>query len=373
MTSVMASDSLSTPPAPGAPTAPPPRAFCVALGSNGPVKLTGESPRDFNGAIAQASIAWIDLTQDDLDREAPPAASALGFSADLVARLLSGRQLSAYEDLETELGLALPAVRVAELRVRASPLLILLRKGLIVTLHSPEIGRMGRLYRYADIVMKKFKPSLAWNDRLTAFLIRILDENNDSNFAGLRKIEEEGGKIGQLLVEPTSVRPEIGREIYQMKQALIKYLDTMWATLDVLNSLRYGDAETITDDPRLLQRITILGEEVNRHISLSEQMSAVLASGLEVLQSIYNNQLTVLNNRITYVALILAIAGTAFFLPNTLATIGPETLGLEKGSRWWLPLLLLSSVLSGLFVYLFLRFKGWIPRSPAMGSAPPKK
>ncbi len=357
----MASNPLPAPPAPGA--SPPPRAFCVVLGPNGPVKLTGESPRDFNGAIAQASIAWIDLTQDDLGREAPAAASALGFSADLVTRLLSSRQLSAYEDLETELGLALPAVRVAELQVRTSPLLILLRKGLIVTFHTPEIGRMGRLYRYADIVMKKIKPSLAWNDRLTIFLTRILDENNDSNFAGLRKIEDEGGKIGQLLIEPTSVRPEIGREIYQMKQALIRYLDTLWATLDVLNSLRYGDAEIIADEPRILQRITILGEDVNRHISLSEQMSTVLASGLEVLQSIYNNQLTVLNNRISYVAFLLALAGTAFLAPNTLATIGPEALGLERGSPWWLPLLGLSSVVSTLIVYVIIRLKGWIPRS----------
>ncbi|MEM3086521.1 MAG: CorA family divalent cation transporter [Halobacteria archaeon] len=356
----MASAPVSAPSAP----APPPRAFCVALGANGPLKLTGQSVQDFSAALSQASIAWIDLTLDHLAEEAPAAASSLGFSQALATALLA-RPTSAYEDLETELGLAVPAVRIDALQVRVTPLLVLLRKGLIVTLHSPEIGRMGRLYRYADIVMKKLKPSLAWNDRLTLFLTRILDENNDSNFAGLRKIEEEGGKIGKLLIEPASIRPEVGKEIYQMKQALIAYLDALWATLDVVNSLRYGDAETITDEPRLLQRVAILGEEVNRHISLSEQMSTVLASGLEVLQSIYNNQLTILNNRISYVAFLLALAGTAFLAPNTLATIGPEALGLERGSPLWLPLLGLSSFVSTLVVYTVIRLKGWIPRTQA--------
>jgi hypothetical protein len=65
------------------------------------------------------------------------------------------------------------------------------------------------------------------------------------------------------------------------------------------------------------------------------------------------------------VAFLLALAGTAFLAPNTLATIGPEALGLERGSSWWLPLLGSSSVVSTLVVYAFIRLKGWIPRARA--------
>jgi len=32
----------------------------------------------------------------------------------------------------------------------------------------------------------------------------------------------------------------------------------MWATRNVLDSLRYGDAETVTDDERLLEWIGLL-------------------------------------------------------------------------------------------------------------------
>jgi len=63
----------------------------------------------------------------------------------------------------------------------------------------------------------------------------------------------------------------------------------------VINSLRYGDAETITDNQKLLQHIGILGDDINRQIALSEHMSEVLVSGLEVIQTIYNNQLQMLN------------------------------------------------------------------------------
>lgn len=355
MASVTVPGSPAVPPGPAAPPDEPrPRAFCVALGSNGPAKMTGQSAQEFTPALSQASIAWIDITVDSMAEGAPPAATSLGFSPSLVTSLLV-HPTSAYEDLETEMGLAVPAIRIDNLQVKVASLFILLRKGLIVTLHSPEIGRMGRLYRYADIVMKKIKPSLAWNDRLTVFLTRILDENNDSNFAGLRKIEEEGGKIGRLLIEPTHLRPEVGKEIYHMKQALITYLDALWATLDVINSLRYGDAEIISDDTRLLQRVTILGEDVNRHISLSEQMSTVLASGLEVLQSIYNNQLTQLNNRMSYVVSLFTVLGTAVLVPNTLATIGPEALGMSNRDPMWLIFLGTLTLLSAGTAYALTR------------------
>ena len=107
-----------------------------------------------------------------------------------------------------------------------------------------------------------------------------------------------------------------------MKHALITYLNTLWASWDVINSLRYGDAETITDNQKLLQRVGILGDDINRQIALSEHMSEVLASGLEVLQSVYNNQLQILNNRLALMVGYLTIIGNCAFLYQTrLATI----------------------------------------------------
>ncbi len=43
-----------------------------------------------------------------------------------------------------------------------------------------------------------------------------------------------------------------------MKHALIVYVGGLWATVDTLNSLRYGDAELISDDEKILGRINAL-------------------------------------------------------------------------------------------------------------------
>src|SRR3989338_9746880 len=106
-----------------------------------------------------------------------------------------------------------------------------------------------------------------------------------------------------------------------MKHALIVYLGSLWSTLDVLNSLRYGDPLLLTDEDRLLDQLDALSSEVNTHIVLAEHLSEVLASGLEVLQSIYNNQLQVLNNKLAMVVTYLTIIGTAVLVPNTIATV----------------------------------------------------
>ncbi len=120
-----------------------------------------------------------------------------------------------------------------------------------------------------------------------------------------------------------------------MKHALITYLNTLWASWEVINSLRYGDAEIISDNSKLLQRIGILSDDINRQIALSEHMSEVLASGLEVLQTIYNNQLQMLNNRLAFVATWLAILATAVMVPNTIATVfGIASIGENMDPLW---------------------------------------
>jgi magnesium transporter len=261
------------------------------------------------------------------------------------------------------MGLMLPAVTVKKFDVFVSPILILIRKDLILTIHDEKVNRLVRFSRYADAFMRKIKPSLVEPDKLSIILTRIIDENNNKNFDYLREIEAQGDELSKILMDPTTPRGIIGPEIHSMKHALINYLDTMWATLDVINSLRHGDAELITDSPKLLARLGILSDDVNRHIALSEHMSEVLASGLEVLQSIYNNQLQVLNNRLALVVGWLTLLGTAVLVPNTLATIFSNS-AFEMGpeDKWWFSILLiLSTIISTLMAYLWVKKKGLLP------------
>jgi magnesium transporter len=337
-------------------------AFYVSLSKDGvTTKVESDNVSEIVGLLKEDALEWMDFTVENINEDSFFIATSLKFSLQLVASVLSERY-SSYEDLDSELGLMLPAVRVERFDVKVYQLLILFRKNLIITIHPKEVVRLAKIYRYADIFMKKIRQDLPWMDKLTILLTRIIDENNQKNFNGLRMIEEEGDELGKFMVMPKAPRTEIGNDIYKMKHALITYLNTLWASWDVINSLRYGDAETITDNQKLLQRIGILWDDINRQIALSEHMSEVLASGLEVLQTIYNNQLQMLNNRLAFIATWLAVLATAGLVPNTLATI----FGIGKINDlidwpWIVTILILSTIICTYMMYLLFKKKEWLP------------
>jgi magnesium transporter len=339
--------------------------FCRALQADGSINTTDvESSESIKEILATAVIAWVDLRTPDFENEYR-LATEIGFSEGLVTALMTGYR-NLYEDFKNEMGIKLPSVQISgavELDVKSHSTLVLLKKNIILTIHPMEVDRRwARLRRYADSVLKKLPPGLSSEDRMTTLLIRLIDSNNDRNFEHLRQIEERGDALNKRLMDPRTPRNLLGPQIYGMKHALIVYLDALWESVDVIRNLRYGDADLITDDPKLLDRVGVLAEDVNRQIGLAEHLSEVLASGLEVLQSIYNNQLQILNNKLAMVVTYLTIIGTALLVPNTLATIlGNSAFGMELKDRgWYLTLIIVSTVLATLISFLWIRKFGWI-------------
>jgi magnesium transporter len=327
--------------------------------------------KDCRVVVEKSNVAWVNVTLPDIRAGAPDVAVGFGFSRDLIDKLFEAEK-SEYEDRDTELGMLIPAVRVSGWEIHISPLLILVRRNLILTLHPCEIKRFVRFSRYAEGVMKKFKDSQTVTDRITLLLIRLIDENNEKNFDGLHTIEEEGERFSQYLVDTEGKADELGPKIHNIKQSLVEYSGALWASLEVLHSLRYGDADTITDNPKVLDKMSILVEDVTRNIQLSEHVSEVLASGLGVLQTIYNNQLQIynnqlqlLNNKLALLAGWLAIAATAVAVPNTLATI----FGIGKVADL-LPVEVIifvtvaSTVIATYFTYAYVKSKSLMPTSP---------
>lgn len=312
-----------------------------------------------------SSIYWLDYTADDLEQEAIHIAAITGFSEILMANLLKSKR-NGYEDFGNEMGIFLPAIVVTGFDVKLTPLLILIRKNLILTLHSSEVKRFFRLRRYADTFMRKLPANMPDVDKITLVLIRILDENNNKNFEHLLEVEEQGDILSDSLADPSTPRELIGRQIHEMKHALITYLGGLWATVDVLSSVRYGDADLLTDDIHILDKTTALLAEVNSHIGLAEHLSEVLASGLEVVQSIYNNQLQILNNKLALVVSYLTILGTAFLVPNTIATaMGSPAFNLTPADKkWYVTLLVVSTVGSTILAWWVVKKLGLLPKRP---------
>ena len=335
-----------------------PSTTCVMLHNDGQVERITEKPlEEYLRTIPTASVAWVDCTVQDIEKELEKILGIMGFSQIPAHKLFSGF-LSSYEDADTELGIRMPSVMVQGFDVKVRPLIILMRDNLIMTVHDENLVRLIKFFRYAPAFMKKMKADVRI-DKLTLILERILDENNDRNFEYLREIEKHGDDISRRLIDEEYNKKIIAREIYEMKHILITYLDALWATKDVIENLRYGDADLITDDDKLLGKIGLLSDNIDRHIELSEQMSNVLASGLEVMQSIYNNQLQVMNNRFALVTAYLTVLGTAFLVPNTIATV-VSSLGYnvkETGLLWWYILFLaittvIATIISFLWVWI---------------------
>jgi magnesium transporter len=287
-----------------------------------------------------------------------------------------------YQDFDKELWMRFPSVQIRGNEVKAHPFLILIRKNLVLTLHVRLVDkRFIRLRRYSETILRKIPLEAKPDDKLTILLLRILDANNDSNFRHLRAIEEFGDELNRDLMDQNTDKSKLGPKIYEMKHALIIYMNALWESVDVLQTIRYGDAELLTDDPKLANMFSAMVDQVKSQIGLSEHMSEVLASGIEATQAIYNNQLTIannqltisnnqltiLNNRLAKLAAYLAIVGTALLIPNTIATIlsnavwayGPESLGP------YLALMITTSVIGSVIMWYWIKKKGLLPKEDA--------
>jgi magnesium transporter len=337
------------------PSGPVPLSFCILLYQDGSIERMVDQPlAEYFAAIHKASMIWIDCSTLDDEKDIEQIAQIAGFSKIPIPKLTTGFY-SAYEDYDTELGIMLPSVTVKTETMTVHPLFVLIRENIVITVHSDKINRLLRLSRYAPQFFKRISTENT-PDKITLMLERIIDENNDRNFEYLREIEMHGDAISKSLIEENLAKRKIAHDIYRMKHVLIDYLNVLWATKDVVDSLRYGDADLITNDEKLLGRIGILSDNIDRHIELSEQMSNVLSSGLEVMQSIYNNQLQNLNNRFALVTAYLTVLGTAFLVPNTIATVAGS--GIMEGTmaaQWWyIPLLIGSTVIATLASFLWV-------------------
>ena len=332
--------------------------FVISLfGKNKTNKVHSKNFRDLKKSINSKKLSWVNCCVENIEKKAFEIADCFGFSENLVVDLLS-KQFSAYMDLDSELGLVLPAVKVRNLTVSNSKIIILIKKNLIVSIHPKKVTRFMRFTNYAETFIKKMPFNLSSQDKITILLNRLIDKNNEKNFENLRLIEEEGEKISGSLVNKEVSREHVGADIYHMKQSLIRYLGSLWDSLDVINNLRYGDSVLITDDKKILGDISSLASEIKTQIGLTEHMSEVLSSGLEVIQSIYNNQLQIMNNRLAFMVTWLTVLGTAVLVPNTLATIfGIPSISEHLDWQLTIIILVLSTIFSAWFSYWFIKRK----------------
>jgi magnesium transporter len=356
------------------------RWFCLNYDSSGKTcKKEAETLSPLLESVRNSVISWIDYITDDPNKDLPLVATQLGFSEMFASNLSSGNQLN-YQDFDSELFMRIPSIQIRGNDVQAYPLFFLIKKNMVFTMHLRLVDkRFIRLRRYSEAILRKLPVETTPEIRLTILMSRIIDANNDSNFRHLRVIEEFGDDLNKDLMDPATDRTMLAPKIYDMKHALIVYMNALWESVDVLHTIRYGDAELLTDDEKVLNRVSILVDEVKGQLALSEHMSEVLASGIEATQAIYNNQLTVtnnqltisnnqltkLNNRFALLAAYLAVLGTALLIPNTIATMLGNAVWVYGPRDLWIYLLLIigTTAIGSFAMWLWIRKQGLLPKN----------
>ena len=355
--------------------------FCMGLEPSGKTfKQEADSPTNFIDILNTSTVAWVDYITDDPMKDLPVIATQMGFSEGFISNLTCCDQLN-YQDSDTEMWLSFPSIQIRGTEVKAYPLIVLIRKNLVLTIHVRLVDkRFIRLRRYSETILKKIPIDSTPEDRLTILLSRILEANNDSNFRHLRVIEEFGDELNRDLMDQTTDKAMLGPKIYTMKHALIIYLNALWESVDVLQTIRYGDAELLTDDQKIVDMFAAMVEQVKSQIGLSEHMSEVLASGIEATQAIYNNQLTIANNQLTIsnnqltifnnrlakLVAYLTIIGTALLIPNTIGTILGNSVWVYGPESLWLYLFLMVG--TTLFGSLLMWY--WVKRNRLLEEIP---
>jgi len=355
--------------------------FCMGLEPSGKTfKQEADSPTNFIDILNTSTVAWVDYITDDPMKDLPAIATQMGFSEGFISNLTCCDQLN-YQDSDTEMWLSFPSIQIRGTEVKAYPLIVLIRKNLVFTIHVRLVDkRFIRLRRYSETILKKIPIDSTPEDRLTILLSRILEANNDSNFRHLRVIEEFGDELNRDLMDQTTDKAMLGPKIYTMKHALIIYLNALWESVDVLQAIRYGDAELLTDDQKIVDLFAAMVEQVKSQIGLSEHMSEVLASGIEATQAIYNNQLTIANNQLTIsnnqltifnnrlakLVAYLTIIGTALLIPNTIGTILGNSVWVYGPESLWLYLFLMVG--TTLFGSLLMWY--WVKRNRLLEEIP---
>ena len=312
-----------------------------------PFKKPSVTLEDLPAETTSGHLTWIECVVDSIIDDSPKILEKCSITME-ASVLLSG-YVSSYEDRGETLGLMIPFVVPGNNKAQTAPILIFMKKDLIVTIHDDYGGKITKLYNYAHTLLRKLPKNVdTWTDGQTILLARIIDEISEANFSILRLIVERAEQFEIDIAASRQVTRDISLELSDMKTSLLTFLNAVWASYDTVHNLKYGDADMVSDDEIILGKFEVILGRLDRQIQMAENVMQMVATGVNVVQA-------EVTNKVTIFIIWWTVAGTAALVPNTLATVfglypnheqlfGPISYGL-----------VLSTILSAAFAYHYVR------------------
>lgn len=296
--------------------------------------------------ISISNLMWIECVVDDIINETPTILKKVNIKLD-VSVLLSG-YLTSYEDIGDTLGIMLPFIVTGSSITQTSPLLIFLKKDLILTIHDDYGGKIQKLHTYSENLLRKLTQDPSrWNDRQTLLLFRIMDEVSEVNFSVLRFIVEKTEQLELDLTNSRQIKRDLSLELSDMKRSILTFLNAVWAIHDIIRNLKYGDSDMLTDNDDILEKFEVILSRLDRQIQTAENVMDVISTGMVIIQTETSNKLTTL-------IVWLTVAATAVLVPNTLATIFGIPNFVEQYT-WIVPILVASTIISTIITYKYTK------------------
>ena len=292
--------------------------------------------------LSIGNLTWIECVVDDIVDETPKILEKLNIKMD--PKILLSGYVTAYEDVGDTLGIMLPFIVTGDSRTQTSPILIFMKKDLIVTIHDDYGGKITKLYNYSTSLMRKLpKEPDQWADREPILLFRLMDEVSETNFSSLRTIVEQAEQLEIDLAGSRQSDRDVGYELSNMKRSLLTFLNAVWATHDTVRNVKFGDPDMLTDDDDILEKFEVILGRLDRQIQMAENVMEVISTGVTIIQ-------TETSNKLTKLIVWLTVAATAVLVPNTIATIFgiPD---LQISWIWVIPILVISTFISAFITY----------------------
>ena len=324
-----------------------------------PTKFFSDHPERLASIAERAEAAWVNCIVGDVRADAEAMAANFGFNFRLVRQVLEARY-SDFVDNETQAAMMLPSVQIRGGHVHTHPVLFLLREGLILTIQDRHITRFAMFARYSETHLKKIPAEWRRTDKTTSILLRLIDENNERNYNGIKELAGEIDKVSKLLVEHELGFAKLSKAVYELKHQVTVFQASLWENYQTLRTIQHGDADLISGRPEILDRIDALIEENSWYIQLGENLTMILGSGAEAMQDYYAIHLLRYNNIISFTSVWLAVLGAMFLVPSTIATaLASSAYAVGPKDVWWYSALLIGTTLASCGVVYLAVTKFW--------------
>ncbi|MDZ7360534.1 MAG: magnesium/cobalt transporter CorA [candidate division KSB1 bacterium] len=307
---------------------------------------TANSVAGVRQAFQDGTLYWLDI-EDPTESEEEVLWEIFNFHHLAIEDCIATHQYPKIDDYGDYLYLIVHAIEYDKTAsaFRTSELDVFLTERFLLTFHYKPM-RSTTLRRH------RLNEGAIAPDRRSAFLLHQILDNLIHNYGpALEDFEKRISNIEELIIKKPE--PRVLDRIFKFKKETLNLKRILGPQREVINRLSRGEFRLIPAELRAYYRDIF--DEISCYAEIAESHRDVIMMALDAYLSATSNRLNEVMRALTLISTI--------FLPLTFIT-GLFGMNFEHipgaGHRWGFYLTIGASVLIGVGLYLFFKFKKWV-------------